>query len=129
MYAWPQTYLAASMAHLLRQLTFYETSQFEGRGLFTITPIPILVQNPAVSGSCGDVNTLLSQPQASNPLERSPFEQDLSTRTSATPTLLTITLPSGVFNFPTVTKTVFSATTTVVVMSQETFTTTVSGST
>ncbi|KAJ7042423.1 hypothetical protein C8F04DRAFT_1251862 [Mycena alexandri] len=54
-------------------LTFYESSHFNGQGVFTITPIPVPVLNPSPLGQCSNLNTLQAQPQSSNPLSQSPF--------------------------------------------------------
>jgi len=98
-------------------LTFYESSTFNGKPVFAITPIPIPVDNPNPnpSGQCAD-NPLQPQPQASNPLSGSPFNQDSLT--------LTLTLSNGILQLPTVTVT---TPTSVVVISETTVTETDNG--
>ncbi|KAG6836810.1 hypothetical protein H0H93_002832 [Arthromyces matolae] len=56
-------------------LTFYETSHINGQAYFSITPIPITINNNEGS-SCPDsveINTLQTQPQSSSPVSQSPF--------------------------------------------------------
>ncbi|KAJ7597176.1 hypothetical protein C8J56DRAFT_919416 [Mycena floridula] len=118
-------------------LTFYETFEFNNERHFTITPISIPVQNPNPSGTCVDgVNALQNQPQPDTHLAQSPFSPGstlLSTSptqtATVTPTFVTITISDGGFDFPTVTRTVTEAAkeTTVVMVSMETLTTTVTG--
>ncbi|KAJ7169682.1 hypothetical protein C8R46DRAFT_206235 [Mycena filopes] len=54
-------------------LTFYESSHFNGQGVFTITPIPVPISNSSPSGQCDGLNSVQAQPQSSNPLTQSPF--------------------------------------------------------
>ncbi|KAJ6509331.1 hypothetical protein C8R47DRAFT_19000 [Mycena vitilis] len=54
-------------------LTFYESSVSNGKGIFTITPIPIPISNTSPSGQCTNLNSLQAQPQSSNALVQSPF--------------------------------------------------------
>ncbi|KAK7064392.1 hypothetical protein R3P38DRAFT_2824248 [Favolaschia claudopus] len=130
-------------------LTFYESSQFNGQGIFTITPIPIPISNPNPSGPCPDnLNALQAQPQSSNPLSESPFAPGSSlsassssptSTVSSTPTrmvtvisgspvlTLTLTLSDGVLNLPTVTVTSQPSPTTIVVVSTDIVTQTLAG--
>jgi hypothetical protein len=54
------------------QVTFYETSHINGTAHFTVTPLPISIENPNRSGSCSG-NALATQPQASSALTHSPW--------------------------------------------------------
>ncbi|KAJ6627127.1 hypothetical protein B0H10DRAFT_1780039, partial [Mycena sp. CBHHK59/15] len=98
-------------------LSFYESSHFNGQGVFAITPIPVPISNPSPSGECPGLNTLQTQPQASAPLRQSPFSSGSSLSiTTARPSgmvtvigsgspdqTLTLTLSDGVLNLPTIT--------------------------
>lgn len=99
-------------SHIL-QLTFYETSQVDDAAHFIITPVPISVQNANPTGNCSQLNPLQAQPQASSPLQQSPF----------IPTLITVTVSGGSFQFPTITETA-PVTETMVVINLETTTVT-----
>ncbi|KAJ6604454.1 hypothetical protein DFH09DRAFT_1122744 [Mycena vulgaris] len=66
-------------------LTFYETSHFNGQRVFTITPIPIPISNPSTSGQCSNLNALQPQPQNSTPLSQSPFSSGSASSGSAIP--------------------------------------------
>ncbi|KAJ7293380.1 hypothetical protein C8J57DRAFT_1268900 [Mycena rebaudengoi] len=120
----------------LYNLTFYESSRFNGQGLFTITAIPLPISNSDPSGECTNLNTLQPQPQASAPLSESPFApgSTLSTTNSrggmvtiigppggsVGPVMtLTLTLSDGQLDIPTATVTVTAKpiTTTMVVLS------------
>ncbi|KAJ7139925.1 hypothetical protein C8R44DRAFT_318184 [Mycena epipterygia] len=96
-------------------LTFYESSQFNGQGVFTITPIPIPISNPSPSGQCTTgVNPLQAQPQASNPLPQSPFAPSKAGMVtvigggSSPLQTLTLTLSGGVLNLPTITGCIYT---------------------
>ncbi|KAJ7102132.1 hypothetical protein B0H15DRAFT_313293 [Mycena belliarum] len=104
-------------------LTFYETSRFNGQGVFTITPIPIPISNPNPSAQCVNPNPLQAQPQPSKPLAQSPFVPGSTTptssgtntgaRTGSDPALtFTLTVTGGILNFPTVTVTASATPTT-----------------
>ncbi|TCD66371.1 hypothetical protein EIP91_001420 [Steccherinum ochraceum] len=55
-------------------LTAYETSTIRGVPRFSITPIPVTVQNSSPVGSCADVtNPVLPQPQPANQEPQSPW--------------------------------------------------------
>ncbi|KAJ7492819.1 hypothetical protein FB451DRAFT_1219659 [Mycena latifolia] len=122
-------------------LTFYETSLFNGQGVFTITPIPIPISNSGASAQCPDLNPLQPQPQVSNPLVQSPFapgsaisasnsKQGMATVIGAgsNPGLtLTLTISSGILELPTVTVTAKPTPTTVVLISMATVTETDQG--
>ncbi|KAK0456207.1 hypothetical protein EV421DRAFT_1895459 [Armillaria borealis] len=86
-------------------LTFYETSQIEGKPFFIITPIPLPIENSSPSGSaCTDgLNTLQDQPQVfSAPPEGSLSAGETSDSSVAASSLSTITVSVGVsFTFPT----------------------------
>ncbi|KAG7450364.1 uncharacterized protein BT62DRAFT_1072452 [Guyanagaster necrorhizus] len=104
-------------------LTFYETSQIEGKPFFIITPVPLQIENSNLSGSsCVDnLNTLQDQPQVFSAPEDPPFFAGETTATStSTSPLVTITVSDGVsFTFPTtITITPTQAATTVVVISE-----------
>ncbi|PBK76959.1 hypothetical protein ARMSODRAFT_1079033 [Armillaria solidipes] len=104
-------------------LTFYETSQIEGKPFFIITPIPLPIENSSPSGSaCTDgLNTLQGQPQVfSAPPEGSLSAGETSDSSVAASPLSTITVSVGVsFTFPTtITVTPTQAPTTVVVVSE-----------
>ncbi|TFK57309.1 hypothetical protein OE88DRAFT_1650953 [Heliocybe sulcata] len=107
-------------------LTLYEGSHVNNDGYFSITPIPITIENTAVSGSCTNgTNDYLGQPQESSPPPPNPF---LPTQP------ITITVgPSGIV-FPsqsTVTVTARPSTVTVVMVSigTTTYTSTLPGQT
>lgn len=108
-------------------LTFYETFQLDSVAHFTITPVRLTVQNPQPSSRCTNGNPLQPQPQTAAPLDQSPFVNPSSGSTSSSPTLITITVSDGGFQFPTITKTVTPTVTTQVVVSLATLTTTVTG--
>ncbi|EPQ60825.1 hypothetical protein GLOTRDRAFT_113355 [Gloeophyllum trabeum ATCC 11539] len=102
-------------------LTLYETSHVNNQGFFSITPIPVTIQNPAPSGLCTDgSNEFLGQPQTSSPPPQNPFLPFPGGP-------ITITLgPSGVI-FPsqsTVTQTVTAPPSTVTVVAVSVGTTT-----
>ncbi|KAJ7739702.1 hypothetical protein DFH07DRAFT_870421 [Mycena maculata] len=69
-------------------LTFYETSHFNGQAVFTITPILVPILNSSPPGQCNSsvLNSLQSQPQPSNPLTQSPFAPNSSTPVSTSGT-------------------------------------------
>ncbi|KAJ7225720.1 hypothetical protein GGX14DRAFT_421955 [Mycena pura] len=90
-------------------LTFYESSVFNGQAVFAITPIPIPINNQNQSGQCADLNLLQPQPQ------------EYSSVT------LTLTLSNGILNLPTVTVTSKPTPTSVVVISLTTVTETENG--
>ncbi|KAL4251719.1 hypothetical protein ABKN59_004528 [Abortiporus biennis] len=55
-------------------LTFYEGSHIDKQPYFTITPLPIAIQNTQQSGDCSNgTNTLQSFPQAQSPPAHSPW--------------------------------------------------------
>jgi len=57
-------------------LTLYETSSFQGNSFFTITYIPVHVNNAIPYGLClPQINLVLPYPQPSNPLPANPFLQ------------------------------------------------------
>ncbi|KAJ7107631.1 hypothetical protein C8R43DRAFT_1044719 [Mycena crocata] len=112
-------------------LTFYESSHFNGQGVFAITAIPIPISNPNPSGQCPGLNPVQAQPQPSSPLSQSPFAPNSSlapgsaSGSSASPlplsitatktgmitvvgptaVTLTLTVSGGVIDLPTVTVT------------------------
>lgn len=54
-------------------ITLYETFHIAGSSFFSITPVPINIQNTAPSGSCQSTNAVLAEPQASSPPPANPF--------------------------------------------------------
>jgi hypothetical protein len=54
-------------------VTFYEGSHVNGTAHFTVTAIPVSIENPHVNGSCTGANALQSQPQAAVALSHSPW--------------------------------------------------------
>ncbi|KAJ7706393.1 hypothetical protein B0H17DRAFT_1037019 [Mycena rosella] len=122
-------------------LTFYETSNFNGQGVFTITSIPIPISNTGAPAQCPDLNPLQPQPQDSSPLPQSPFAPGSPISISSSrmvtvigagpnPTLtLTLTISGGVLDLPTVTVTASAkpTPTTVVLVSLATVTETDQG--
>ncbi|KIK71143.1 hypothetical protein GYMLUDRAFT_66351 [Collybiopsis luxurians FD-317 M1] len=117
-------------------LTFYETSIFQGQPYFIITPVPIPIQNSNPSNTpCSQttgvtVNSLQGQPQAQSPLSQPIFPAGGQfSSTSSGPAFVTITL-SGPLPFPapsTVTLTPSASPTTVFVVSMTTETVTTTG--
>ncbi|PBL00746.1 hypothetical protein ARMGADRAFT_1160035 [Armillaria gallica] len=120
-------------------LTFYETSQIEGKPFFIITPIPLPIENSSPSSSsCTDgVNALQDQPQVFSAPPESPLPAGETSGSSiatsplssiaasslssiAASPLSTITVSEGVsFTFPTtITVTPTQTPTTVVVVSE-----------
>ncbi|KAK0465426.1 uncharacterized protein EV420DRAFT_1514312 [Desarmillaria tabescens] len=71
-------------------LTFYETSQIEGKPFFIITPIPLPIENSNPSGSaCTDgLNALQDQPQVFSAPENPPLPAG---ETIVFPTTITVT--------------------------------------
>jgi len=68
-------------------LTFYETSHFNGQFVFTVTPIPVPISNTnSASAQCNAsyLNPLQSQPQADNRLTQSPFAPNSTASPSST---------------------------------------------
>ncbi|KAI0341676.1 hypothetical protein BDW22DRAFT_1413964 [Trametopsis cervina] len=58
-------------------LTFYEGSHINGTAYFTITPLPIEIQNTAVADQCVNAtNPIQAFPQAQSALSHSPFLDD-----------------------------------------------------
>ncbi|KAJ7042447.1 hypothetical protein C8F04DRAFT_1075946 [Mycena alexandri] len=138
-------------------LTFYESSQYQGQGVFAITSIPIPVSNSNPSAPCSALNAVQPQPQVANPLIASPFmpgsvltmstmvgvssaaaAPSSGTTPASTVTVisasatsdfltLTLTLSDGVLNLPTVTVTASASASTVVVVSMDTVTETDQG--
>ncbi|KAJ7431824.1 hypothetical protein B0H11DRAFT_2128638 [Mycena galericulata] len=122
-------------------LTFYEASHFNSQGVFTITPIPIPISNPSLSGNCSNLNPVQSQPQPSNPLPQSPFAPGSSLATTSRSGMvtvftssqtadletLTLTLSGGAIDLPTITVTAQATPTTVVLISMATVTETDQG--
>ncbi|KDQ63760.1 hypothetical protein JAAARDRAFT_203154 [Jaapia argillacea MUCL 33604] len=99
--------------------TLYESSHFNGSPYFSITPVPISIENTNVNGSCTDVNTLLAQPQPSSPPPQNPWLG------ASGPITVTIG-PSGIM-LPSTMKTVTipqATTVTMVMVSLETITST-----
>lgn len=59
------------------QMTLYEGSHINNQDFYTITPVPIQINNPHQSGQCTEgVNALESQPQPSSPSPQSPLIQN-----------------------------------------------------
>ncbi|KAK0208605.1 hypothetical protein DFS33DRAFT_1451536 [Desarmillaria ectypa] len=108
-------------------LTFYETSQIEGKLFFIITPIPLPIENSNPSGSaCTDgLNALQDQPQVFSAPDDPPLSAgEMSGPSTATSPLATVTVSDGVsFAIPTtITATPTQAATTVVVVSESVIT-------
>jgi len=65
-------------------LTFYEGSHIQDKDYFTITPLPVSVQNTNPSDSCQNgTNSVQTVPQASSALSKSPWLDE--TQTSIVP--------------------------------------------
>jgi hypothetical protein len=92
------------------KLTLYECARINGQFYYTITSIPIEIDNPYPSGACtSGANPLQDQPQASSPPPQSPFlptdpgqtdaptSSGFATRvhSSSTPGTITFTMSSG----------------------------------
>ncbi|GJE86017.1 hypothetical protein PsYK624_020970 [Phanerochaete sordida] len=54
-------------------ITLYESSHLAGSQFFSITPVPVSIENNAPSGACSSTNQLFAEPQASAPLPANPF--------------------------------------------------------
>jgi len=54
-------------------LTLYECARINGTFHYTITPVPVQIDNGNSSGPCLGANPLEDQPQASSPPPQSPF--------------------------------------------------------
>ncbi|KAL1947787.1 hypothetical protein VTO73DRAFT_13511 [Trametes versicolor] len=68
-------------------LTFYEASHINGTAFFSITPLPVTVQNDHPTDACTNgTNTLLDFPQASSPPPQSPWLDGTSIATQPLPT-------------------------------------------
>ncbi|KII93197.1 hypothetical protein PLICRDRAFT_87611 [Plicaturopsis crispa FD-325 SS-3] len=96
-------------------LTFYEASHINNNAFFTISPVPVQINNANPSGACGDnVNAIQDQPQDSSPAAQSPFLPGSAGQSSGfltvvtgtgmaattVPGLMTVTINSGVLPWP-----------------------------
>ena len=103
-----------------QQLTFYEESHIDDVPFFSITPLPIIINNPNLSGSCAPgSNPLQPFPQSSSPPSQNPVSPTVTITQSSIPT--TVSFPS----FTTTVSVSIPTTTTIVSISSSVSTTTV----
>jgi len=82
-------------------LTIYECSLVDGVSHFSITPIPVQIDNTSMSGNCSLANNaLFPQPQPSNPPPINPFLNPTYSSTLTTPSRMSTSVvqpnPAGV---------------------------------